>query len=94
MVFGGSKKKKEEVSTTGETVTNEDIVEDVDLTSTAFSMIKHPESGFALVTVRFNPITLQAKVDNVERIGDNRQDAEYHLKVKIGQYFAQQESQS
>lgn len=63
----------------------------VDLNSTAFSMTRHPEGGFALVTVKYNPVTMQAQVQEVKRVSDNREEAEYHFRVKVGEYFASQE---
>jgi 4-hydroxy-3-methylbut-2-en-1-yl diphosphate synthase IspG/GcpE len=63
-----------------------------DLMHTGFSMIKHPESGYAIVTLKFNPVTLQAKVDKVDKVADNRADAEYYFKIKVGEWFAEQEA--
>lgn len=63
-------------------------------TNVAFSLIKHPNNnGYALVTVSFNPVTGEAKVTSMEK-HENRQDCEYYFKVKVGEYFADQESRS
>lgn len=96
MVFGNNKNrfgnKEESVEVPMKTAILEN--EPLDLNSTAFSVIKHPESGYALVTLSFNPITMKAKVDKVERVGDNREDGEHYFRVAVGQYFADQERKS
>ncbi len=67
----------------------------IEYTSQAFSMVRHPDNnGFALVTVAFNPVTMDAKVIEVKAIGNNREDAEFTFKVRVGDFFANQESKS
>jgi hypothetical protein len=70
----------------------EETVED--LNSTAFSLIRGPESGFSLVEVKFNPITGNAKVESVKKVSDSREEGEYYFRVKVGEYFADQERKS
>jgi hypothetical protein len=70
------------------------VTESEDLTSTGFSMIKHPEGGFAIVTLKFNPVTMQAKVEEVRRTGPSRMDSEDAFKMAVGNYFADQEMNS
>lgn len=60
-------------------------------TSKAFSLGRHPEGGFAVIIVDFNPVTMHAKVNEVKRVGDSREEAEYHFKIMVGQFFADQE---
>ena len=68
--------------------------EPADLNSTGFSLIRGPESGFSLVTIKFNPITMEAKVESVKKVSDSREEGEYYFRVKLGEYFAGQESRS
>ncbi len=104
MRFGESKKKEEtKVSgTSGGAGSPAKVVEEhysaeipIEYTSQAFSMVRHPDNnGFAFVTVAFNPVTMDAKVVEVKKIGENRDDAEFFFKVRVGEFFANQESKS
>lgn len=66
----------------------------VDLNSTGFSLIRGPDSGFSLVTIKFNPITMEAKVETVKKVSDSREEGEYYLRIRLGEYFAAQEAKS
>lgn len=68
--------------------------EPVDLNSTGFSMIQHPEGGFALVTLKFNPVTMLAKVEEVKKVSESRMAAEDAFRMAVGQYFGEQEAKS
>lgn len=96
MKFGQSKKEEpkqlEHIDYENSSVSVEPEPED--LNSTAFSLIKGPESGFSLVTLKFNPITMQAKVVDVKKVADSREEGEYHFRVEVGAYFASQEAKS
>ncbi len=74
----------------------QEVVSEVpEYTSQAFSMVRHPDNnGFALVTVAFNPVTMEAVVTEVKKVGENREDAEFAFKVRVGDFFANQESRS
>ena len=90
-------KKKEVTVATPAVVQLEDNYKEtpVEYTSQGFSMIRHPDNnGFALVTVAFNPVTMDAKVTEVKLISENRDDAEFYFKVRMGEYFSEQQSRS
>lgn len=63
-------------------------------TSQAFSMGRHELGGFALFIISFNPVTGEAKVTETQRIGDSRMAAEDAFKMRVGQFFNEQESKS
>ena len=89
--------KKKELTVTAPAVVQLDDYKPapVEYTSTAFSMIRHPDNnGFALVTLAFNPVTLDAKVTEVKLVSENRDDAEFYFKVRMGEYFSEQQSRS
>lgn len=65
-----------------------------DLNSTAFSLIRGPEGGFSIATVLFNPVTMEAKVESVKKVSDSREEGEYYLRIRLGEYFADQERKS
>ena len=93
MKFGEN--KKQQVQHIEYDKVKESVVEPLDLPSSAFSMIRHPDNnGFALVTVKFNPVTMEAKVEEVKKVGENREDAEFSFRVRVGEYFSEQESRS
>lgn len=100
MRFGQNKKEEAKVvSVTTTPIEAKGILTDireepVDLNSTAFSVTNHPEGGFALVEVKFNPVTMQAKVESVKKVSDSREEAEYYFRVKVGEYFADMERKS
>lgn len=99
MEFGKSKKSgqftKKEETVNNEEITMATVEELPEYTSQAFSMVRHPDNnGFALVTVAFNPVTMEAKVTEVKKIGENRDEAEFYFKVRVGEFFANQESKS
>lgn len=101
MVFGQknnkfSSKKAEESSevTEAPVFTKAPTEEPADLNSTGFSMIRHPEGGFAIVILKFNPVTMLAKVDNISRRIESRMETEDEFKMIVGRYFAEQESKS
>lgn len=70
------------------------VTEDADLNSTGFSLIAHPEGGFAMVTIKFNPVTMLAKVEEVRKTGSSRMEAEDEFKMTVGRYFVEQELKS
>lgn len=70
------------------------VEEPQDLNSTAFSLTRNPEGGFALVTVKYNPITMLAKVETVKKVADSREEAEYYFRVAVGEWFGAEELKS
>ena len=65
-----------------------------DLNSLAFSITKNPTGGYALVTVKYNPITMLAEVAEVKRVADSREEAEYYFRVAVGNYLGELEARS
>jgi len=92
MKFGERKKMLEAEREDKESQVTEKSEDFSDLTSTGYSLIRHPESGFAVVVLKFNPVTMKATVKEVRKVSDNRTDAEFYFKVEVGNYFAEQES--
>lgn len=95
MKFG--QKAKEEMSNT-QPIAYEPVSlkveEPADLNSTAFSVTRNPNGGFALVKVAYNPVTMLAKVVEVKRVSDNREEAEYYFRVAVGEYLGNLEANS
>jgi hypothetical protein len=99
MKFGSSKfTNAKETTQPVKQLQDEEVVEDSqesqDLNSTAFSLTRHPEGGFALVEVKFNPVTMLAKVSSLKKVSDSREEAEYYFRVRVGEFFANEESKS
>ena len=65
-----------------------------DLNSLAFSVTRNPAGGYALVTVAYNPITMLAEVQEVKRVADSREEAEYYFRVAVGNYLGELEARS
>ena len=66
--------------------------EEPEYTSLAFSLGRHPNNnGFALITVEFNPVTMDARVKTVEHVGESRAVAEDSFKVAVGNFFGKLE---
>lgn len=63
-------------------------------TSQAFSITNHPEGGYALVEIDYNPVTMHAKVKEVKKVGDSRADAEEYFRIRVGNYFAEIQAKS
>lgn len=91
MKFG---QQKTELEVSEKEANKTETEEAKDLNSLAFSLTKHPEGGFALVTVKFNPVTMQAEVESVKKVSDSREEGEYYFRVEVGQYFADMELKS
>lgn len=70
------------------------VEEPQDLNSTAFSITNHPEGGFALVKIKYNPVTMASKVETVKKVADSREEAEYYFRVEVGTYFAELQAKS
>jgi hypothetical protein len=75
-------------------VSEKEVEEPKDLNSLAFSVTRNPNGGYALVTLNYNPVTMQSKVSEVKRVSDNREEAEYYFRVAVGEYFAKMEANS
>lgn len=96
MKFGEMKKKQSVIEITEADLKVKDAsVPEVnesqdDLTNESFSLIRNPDgsTGWTIVTVIYNPITTEAKVVELKKVGDSREDAEYAFKVMVGKYFA------
>lgn len=96
MVFGsGSKKgqfgKKEEVPDQEMILAEYVEKQEPEYTSLAFSMGRHPQSGFALYIVEFNPVTGEARVKETRSVGESRAQSEDAFRVEVGHFFGQQE---
>lgn len=105
MVFGDGKKKgqfgseKKELvmgepgnhEFKGESPTPGQKNEEPEYTSLAFSLGRHPLSGFALYIVEFNPATGEARLKETRSTGESRAQSEDAFKVEVGHFFAAQE---
>lgn len=71
-----------------------EVKEEVPMTGTGFSLMRGTNGGFSLVKLAYNADTKEAKVLEVKKVADSREEAEYYFRIAVGEWMASEELNS